>query len=443
MARIAVIGAGIAGLSAAHDLTSFGHEVAVLESSDIPGGRMADRIVNGICTHTGASGLFSFNRELLSLVNEVGMGDDLMTVEDDAFGTLVDNGKMTYGLRMTFNPWYMLGHPAFGLRTKLRLARMLPDILRARRTDPCLMQTAIHLDDESVTDYITRKVSSEFLENYVEPYFRAPGHWEPEWLSRGLFLSFLGNVVGAKQVFFRRGIGQLTRRLAQRLNVRLNEKILAIEPSEAGCSIRISATAGGERVEAYDLVVCAVQGSRVAALLPKQHLPAVFGYVQYTRGARVYYSLSDRNFEDRSVWYTRGSSSRLSLFAAWSNDTIVPEGFEQPAYVQCEMTPQRSEEIERQGLQGQLDACVRGDVAAIAPELHSRIVSCAEQWWDDMIPVWYPGFAVKAAAFLEAQDRNRSRVYFCGDYLSQPHAGAACASGRNVARTVIRHWRGT
>jgi len=158
MARIAVIGAGIAGLSAAHDLTSFGHEVAVLESSDIPGGRMADRIVNGICTHTGASGLFSFNRELLSLVNEVGMGDDLMTVEDDAFGTLVDNGKMTYGLRMTFNPWYMLGHPAFGLRTKLRLARMLPDILRARRTDPCLMQTAIHLDDESVTDYITRKV---------------------------------------------------------------------------------------------------------------------------------------------------------------------------------------------------------------------------------------------------------------------------------------------
>lgn len=443
MARIAVIGSGIAGLSAAYDLKAAGHDVTVHERSDIPGGRMADRIVNGICTHTGASGFFSFNKEMLTLVDEVGLRDDLVEFRDDAFGTVVDNGDKLYDIRLTFSPSYLLTHPAFGAKTKSRLALMLPDIVRARRrTDPCLMQTAVDLDDESVTDYVTRKVSSEFLENYVEPYFRAPGHWEPEWLSRGLFLSFMAHALGAKQLSFRLGIGQLTRTLAQRVTVRCNEEVRSIEPAEDGCSVRFCATDGAERVERYDLVVCAVEGSRVAALLPREATPSLFADVRYTRGARVYYALSDRNFKDRSQWYTRRSASRLSLFGAFANDSIVPAGFVQPGYLQCELTPQLSEEIAREALQHRLDACVRDDVARIAPELHPRIVSCAEQWWDDMIPLWYPGFARKAAAFLESQDRARARIYFCGDYLSQPHAGAACASGRNVARTVIEHWRG-
>ena len=43
MSEIAVVGAGIAGLSAAWDLQRAGHKVTVWESSDLPGGRMADR----------------------------------------------------------------------------------------------------------------------------------------------------------------------------------------------------------------------------------------------------------------------------------------------------------------------------------------------------------------------------------------------------------------
>jgi predicted NAD/FAD-dependent oxidoreductase len=46
--RIAVIGAGMAGLTAARALTDAGHEVRVFERASHPGGRIATRVVRGV-----------------------------------------------------------------------------------------------------------------------------------------------------------------------------------------------------------------------------------------------------------------------------------------------------------------------------------------------------------------------------------------------------------
>jgi len=51
--------------------------------------------------------------------------------------------------------------------------------------------------------------------------------------------------------------------------------------------------------------------------------------------------------------------------------------------------------------------------------------------------------AKQVAAFLEAQESGSQngagrQIYYCGDYLSQSHTGGACASGRNIARLLLR-----
>lgn len=438
-----VVGAGIAGLTAAYDLQKAGYKVVVLDKDNIPGGRMADRIDNGICTHTGASIIFSFNKVMFDLIKELEIENDVTpgfsTLSDEP--TLVDNGTAQYGLKLTANPAFLLSHPQFSISTKARLTMLLPDMIRSGfQTDPCLMHTAIAFDDESTSAYVTRTVSKEFLEDYVEPYFRAPWHWEPEDISKAYFISIMGHATSGDMMSFYQGIGHLTRVLATKVDVRLGNTVESIEVSDSGCNVRVVKNSEQEKLSA-DIVVCAVPGTQVTSLIPglNPQDKAFFGKVRYNRGSRLYYALSEP-LADKSVWFTRNSPSKFSLVASNPDDPLVPKGFKQPPYLQFELTPQVSEEIEKLGAQRSIDSHLRDEVYRHFPEAKGKITSVAEQWWDDMLTLWYTGYARDMAAFLERTDKQKSRLYFCGDYLSQSHTGGACASGRRTAGLVTKHW---
>ncbi|MFP4056851.1 MAG: NAD(P)/FAD-dependent oxidoreductase [Candidatus Brocadiia bacterium] len=75
--RIAVIGAGITGLTAGHELAKAGHQVTVLEKEPVPGGLMAsfpfagtqlDRVYHHIFVHSLAT---------LELLDELGLGGEM------------------------------------------------------------------------------------------------------------------------------------------------------------------------------------------------------------------------------------------------------------------------------------------------------------------------------------------------------------------------------
>jgi protoporphyrinogen/coproporphyrinogen III oxidase len=105
-----------------------------------------------------------------------------------------------------------------------------------------------------------------------------------------------------------------------------------------------------------------------------------------------------------------------------------------------ELAPAMSARVAAEGGQGRLDGYVRDDVRALFPTLDRDVAGIAEQWWDEMLPEWYPGYARRMAAFVDAQRSGPRTIYFCGDYLSQSHTGGACASGRAAARLVGQHW---
>jgi predicted NAD/FAD-dependent oxidoreductase len=52
--RIVVVGAGLAGLTAARSLVAGGHDVLVLDKGRSPGGRMATRRIGGATFDHGA-----------------------------------------------------------------------------------------------------------------------------------------------------------------------------------------------------------------------------------------------------------------------------------------------------------------------------------------------------------------------------------------------------
>jgi oxygen-dependent protoporphyrinogen oxidase len=69
----------------------------------------------------------------------------------------------------------------------------------------------------------------------------------------------------------------------------------------------------------------------------------------------------------------------------------------------------------------------------------SHVVDVVDHTSDSLIyiPV---GYVNQMAEVLREQRKGRRGFYLAGEYVSGAHTGAACASGRSVARDIIGHW---
>lgn len=74
---VVVVGAGIAGLSAAHRIAESGRSVLVLDASDRPGGRILTRPFRDLAVDSAADAFLVRVPEAVRLCREVGLGDDL------------------------------------------------------------------------------------------------------------------------------------------------------------------------------------------------------------------------------------------------------------------------------------------------------------------------------------------------------------------------------
>jgi hypothetical protein len=79
-------------------------------------------------------------------------------------------------------------------------------------------------------------------------------------------------------------------------------------------------------------------------------------------------------------------------------------------------------------------------VKQLYPQLErSHVVDIVDYACDDLcyMPV---GYVTRVAEVLQEQRKQRKGLYFAGEYVAGAHTGAACASGRSVAREIAKHW---
>jgi oxygen-dependent protoporphyrinogen oxidase len=104
------------------------------------------------------------------------------------------------------------------------------------------------------------------------------------------------------------------------------------------------------------------------------------------------------------------------------------------------MSPEAVEQVIREGMTEKLDLVVRERVRALYPTLERDCVDVHNQWIARMLPLFYPGYARRMAAFRDRQSAARRQVYFCGDHLAQSLVTGAAASGERTAADILRHW---
>ncbi len=169
MSTVGVIGAGIAGLTAAYRLRSEGHEPVVLESEDRTGGVIRSEHANGFLVEHGPNSIQSNSPLLDELIERHDLEESVVRAGSAARNRyIVRDGRLEPA---PLSPMKLVGSGLFGRRAKLRLLR--EPFVPPRRSNA----------EESVASFIRRRLGTEFLEYGMNPFIAGVYAGDPEQLS--------------------------------------------------------------------------------------------------------------------------------------------------------------------------------------------------------------------------------------------------------------------
>lgn len=157
--HVVVVGAGIAGLAAAHRLLRRGLRVTVLEASERVGGKLLPGEIAGVRVDLGAESMLARRPEAVDLAREVGLTDELQPP------ATASASLWTRGALRPMPRGHVMGVPG----DASALAGVLSDEGLARiGRDAELPRTEIG-DDVAVGAYVAERLGREVVDRLVEP----------------------------------------------------------------------------------------------------------------------------------------------------------------------------------------------------------------------------------------------------------------------------------
>ena len=244
--NVVVVGAGLAGLTAARQLRLAGVRVRVLEARSHLGGRVHSVTQDGFTLDAGFQVLFTAypavarNLDLKRL--------DLVALPPAA---VICQGPM----RET------VGRDLGSLGGTLQASSLSwPDRARVLALAATLKSVPVaHLlmgDDEPTHDFLRRYGFSErFVERFFAPFFGGIFLRRDLGTSARLFRYYFRLLLDGQIALPRGGIGRVTQQLAEGLDVSFDTKVTGLEPRANGVTVATMTKTVGEKLEATHVIV--------------------------------------------------------------------------------------------------------------------------------------------------------------------------------------------
>lgn len=246
--KVAVIGAGISGLTAAHILYKVGYDVTVLEKNDKVGGTIETVVKNGMLFDRGPNSALETTPIIAQLVEELKLKDQFVYANKE--------GNKRYILRDGELHAFPMSPPAF-LKTKLFSGKAKLRLMK----EPFIGRSADGYY-QSIAEFVTKRLGSEFLDYAINPFVAGVYAGNPEDLSvksafpklYALEEDYGGLIVGtiksirkgkkrgeqskqsAKMLSFKDGMEVLPEAIAKNLGsrVRLNADVVSVRKTGEG-----------------------------------------------------------------------------------------------------------------------------------------------------------------------------------------------------------------
>jgi oxygen-dependent protoporphyrinogen oxidase len=434
--RVAVIGAGMAGMGAAHRLAQAGFSVTVFESNDRVGGRIWTIRKGDYLMDLGAAVYLGTYREAIDLVKEVGLGDQLR--ELPAIGAMPRNGTI-----------HLLDY-ATPIRTLLRTRALSPGAkLKALKLAAMLIRhigdlgysdyTKITaLDNESTLEYSRRALNTELELYATEPMVRGTWAADDGDSSNALMLWSLRNMLAPTVFSLDDGMDTLARTIAGEtgIEVRVSHPVSNVTDHGGHIEVTHAADGGAEQTESFDGCVIATTAKPALSMYPQMDANhrTLYETARYRGLVTVALGL-DRAPTDKATYILIPRVEDPDFIAVIADHIKavgrVPEGKSMYTLLGSHEYLHRSwERSDDEILKDALDCMVRnhGDVSG-SLEQH-QIVR-----WEEVVPVVDTGRFKLIAAFKPGLDQT-ARVQFASDLDRIPGVNGALVSGLEAGERI-------
>jgi len=434
MPQVIVVGAGIAGLSAAKTLSKAGVAVKVLEASGRVGGRMRTDVINGFVVDRGAQFLSSRYELLLSMIREMGFESAIRRTSP--WSAIVRDGKgcrfrgdnpidaLASGL-LSLPEWLKLGWRTWQMRKPLT-SLPLNDYSQWASFDT---ETAAAWTNRVVAPSVTEYVTEPMLQGF---YFQDP---EDTSLALSLILSAFG-FRRSRTLTIEGGIGRLPAMLASRLDVTLNLPVTSLQTEKD--SVVVVTDISHLKADHVVLAIPATEARRIYVdadelerRLMATHYSANISIAIVTDG---HFQLPAELSTVYGLLIPRRERACIAAIGIESNKSRDRSPGGQLLNV---MLCGKSSEAMLSLPDNEVLKAAIPEAENYLPELSEHIVSTAICRWPQAEPFSRLGRASDLRRYRDPSRHSRARVLLAGDYMNTPYTEGAAESGRWAAHQIM------
>lgn len=424
-----VVGAGVAGLTAAHRLAAAGGRVRVLEAEPGPGGRMSTLPVGAGLMERGAQFLSTGYELVPELLRTTGLADQVVKVSGRSL--VVVDGRT----------WRLdTDRPSSLLTGGLLRVRDVAPAARGRWATRGLVHRATNdlarwcdLDVYGGLTWAEARFGAGPTRRLLAPtvhgfYFQDLA--DDSAALAGTLAAFFARASAAVTV--RGGLGRLTTALAADLDVEYGVRVERVERPAAGGSVVLTTSRG--RRDADAVVVAAPAGPSTRMLADPTPDEAAVLRTPYSHGLVAGLALAEPLADDElggayGVLVAPDSPSPVAAVAVYSRADAAADG-------EVLTVMFRQQAAQRLTDAADVVAAAVDAVAAWLPGLADRVTDSRVVRWPEALPYLPVGHAATVQRYRDRLPAA-SPVLLAGDYLGFPWSDSAAFNGRWAADRLV------
>ena len=380
-----VVGAGLAGMSAAITLQKSGAEVVVIEASDRAGGRVASDLIDGFILDRG-----------FQLINanypEIKSGKYLSDI-DFKIAPRTVGVSSSYGITRLGDPRSAL-LSIFSKKTGSAFAKT--GFLKYLATKP--------RENESVEDHLLRAGTSDLYRKVLKPFLQGVFLADPSQVSAVIGREVIASFINGKSGIPSKGVGELASRMADQIkDLRFNTQVEEIDSKGVVTNQgRINATG----------VILATDLTTAGQLLGAQEIGRL-------ASSTTWYHSTQLSPTDNAELIV-DSQARGPVV-----NSIVISNLSRSYAPSCQHL------ISSTTIRHSSESEVRRHLTQMWGVSTEEWRFLAKYEINSALPLFEPGFKKRHAVKIE------KNIYCAGDYLESPSQNGALLSGRKAAEKLL------